>query len=446
MARLFGTDGVRGVANTELTCEIAYRLGQAAAEYLGKTIVVGKDTRISGDMLEASLNAGIMSRGGTVLSVGIIPTPAVALLVRELHADGGIVISASHNPPQYNGIKFFDAQGFKLSVETEDAIEAFVSQGGTPVSELPLGDEVGINILVEDAAERYINHVVESIERQGVSLEGLTIALDVGHGAAAMTSEQAFRRLGAQVITINDDFSGLDINVGCGSTELTSLHALMRETKADVGIAHDGDADRVMIIDSLGVEIDGDVIAAICALDLKKRNKLSKNKVVSTVMCNLGFLHAMNEAGIIVEQTQVGDRFVLEKMRDEGVSLGGEQSGHIIMLEHNSTGDGLLVACHFLAACKRNLSSINDAAKNIKRYPQVLVNVSGVDKQSVEVDEHVGAAIEAARRDLGDEGRILVRASGTEPVVRVMVEAASEAQARSVAEEVARVIESRLSI
>ncbi len=446
MTRLFGTDGVRGVANTELTCEMAYRLGQAAVEFLGKTIVVGKDTRLSGDMLEAALSAGIMSKGGAVLAVGIVPTPAVALLVRELYADGGIVISASHNPPEYNGIKFFDAEGFKLSTDQEDEIEAFVSDTCISSGTLPAGDAVGIIVPVEDGAEQYIDYVVNSVESDGIRFDGLTVALDVGHGAAALTSEQALRRLGAEVIAINDDFSGIDINVGCGSTELTPLLALMRETRADVGIAHDGDADRVMIVDARGVEIDGDIIAAICALDLKRRGKLAKNKVISTVMCNLGFLHAMRDAGIVVEQTQVGDRFVLERMREEGVVLGGEQSGHIIMLEHNSTGDGLLVACHFLAACKRILASIEEAAETVRRYPQALVNVRDVDKQGLDADGEVTVAIEEASRALGDEGRILVRASGTEPVIRVMVEAATQERAHAVAESIAHVIKQRLSL
>ncbi len=454
MARLFGTDGVRGVANTELTCEMAYRLGQAAASFLGKTIVVGKDTRLSGDMLESALVAGVTSAGGTALLAGVIPTPAVALLVRELSAAGGVVISASHNPPEYNGIKLFDAQGFKLPDAVEDEIEAFITAGGLEgaVSRaheagdadaaMPSGPELGVAVEVEEACEIYIEHAVRSILAQGIDFSGMTIALDTGHGASSLTSPAALRRLGAEVIVINDDYDGNDINVDCGSTHLGPLRELMQETGADVGIAHDGDADRVMLMTPTGEEIDGDVIEAVCALDMRERGALAGNTVVSTVMCNLGFVHAMRDAGIEVVQTKVGDRYVLEEMRANGFSIGGEQSGHMILLEHNSTGDGLMTAVQFLAAVKRTGKTVEEAVGVMTRFPQTLINVRVADKHAVGEDERVAEAVAEAERALGDDGRVLLRPSGTEPVVRVMVEALRQEDADAHAAAIAAVVES----
>lgn len=453
MTRLFGTDGVRGVANTELTCEMAYRLGQAAASFLGKTIVVGKDTRLSGDMLESALVAGVMSAGGTALLAGVIPTPAVALLVRELSAAGGVVISASHNPPEYNGIKLFDAAGFKLPDAVEDEIEAFIVAGGLEGAVarareagdegacMPSGSELGVAVEVEEACEIYIEHAVRSILAQGIDFTGMTIALDTGHGASSLTSPVALKRLGAEVIVINDDYDGNDINVKCGSTHLGPLRELMEESGADVGIAHDGDADRVMLMTSAGEEIDGDVIEAVCSLDMKERGVLAGDTVVSTVMCNLGFVHAMRDAGIEVVQTKVGDRYVLEEMRAHGFSIGGEQSGHMILLEHNSTGDGLMTAVQFLAAVKRSGKSVDEAVKVMTRFPQTLINVRVADKHAVGEDARVAEAVAKAERSLGDDGRVLLRPSGTEPVVRVMVEALRQEDADSHAAAIAAVVE-----
>lgn len=453
MARLFGTDGVRGVANTELTCELAYRLGQAAATFLGKSIVVGKDTRLSGDMLESAMVAGITSAGGTALLAGVIPTPAVALLVRELNAAGGAVISASHNPPEFNGIKLFDSQGFKLPDAVEDDIEAFIAQGGLEGqvarakesgdedAAMPSGPELGVAVEVEEACEIYIQHAVDSIRDQGITFEGLTIALDTGHGASSLTSPAALRRLGAEVIVINDDYDGNDINVECGSTHLKPLRELMEETGADVGIAHDGDADRVMLMTPEGDEIDGDIVEAVCALDMKERGVLAGNTAVSTVMCNLGFVHAMRDAGIDVVQTKVGDRYVLEEMRAHGYVIGGEQSGHMIMLEHNSTGDGLMTAVQFLAAVKRTGKSVSDAVKVMTRFPQTLINVKVADKHTVSEKPAVKEAVAAAEAALGENGRVLLRPSGTEPVVRVMVEALEAADAENHARAIAEVVE-----
>ena len=444
MPRLFGTDGVRGVANKELTCEMAFRLGQAAVAFLGSNIVVGKDTRQSGDMLESALMAGVMSMGGTAFAAGIIPTPGVALLVRELYCDGGIVISASHNPPEYNGIKFFDAQGFKLPCRLEDAIDEFVVSGKASEAELPVGGGVGVSIPVDNAAELYIEHAIASVAEQGVRFDGMKIALDVGHGASAVSSAEALVRLGADVHVINDEFDGTDINVACGSTNLGPLRKLVAETGADVGIAHDGDADRVMFVDAEGGEIDGDIVEAVCAIDLANRGLLPGNAVVSTVMCNLGFTHAMRDAGIGVIQTQVGDRFVLEAMREQGLAIGGEQSGHMIFLEHNSTGDGLVTALQFLAACQRAGGTVAEATRVMKRYPQVLINVRVGDKHALEDNQTISDAVEQAESELGENGRILVRPSGTEPVVRVMVEAADDDTARRFAERIAKVVEEEL--
>ena len=456
MARLFGTDGVRGVANVDLTCELAYRLGQASVAFMGKTIVLGKDTRKSGDMLEAAVVAGITSAGGDALLAGVIPTPAVALLTRELHADGGIVISASHNPPEYNGIKFFDAQGFKLPDAVEDEIEQFIAEGGLEgavervlkqgeEASMPAGALVGVAVEVEDACEMYIDHVVNSIQAQGIDFSGLHVALDTGHGASSLTSAEALRRLGAEVTVINDDFDGNDINVECGSTHLGPLSELMAESGADVGIAHDGDADRVMMLAVDGTEIDGDMMEAVLAVDLKNHGCLPGNVAVSTVMTNLGFVHAMREAGIEVLQTKVGDRYVLEAMREGGYVLGGEQSGHMILLEHNSTGDGLMTACQFLAAVRRSEKPVEEAIKVMTRFPQTLINVRVKDKHALDGNEAIWGAVRTAEEAMGDSGRVLVRTSGTEPLVRVMVEAETQDVADAHARTIADVVEAQLA-
>jgi phosphoglucosamine mutase len=448
MARLFGTDGVRGVANTELTCEIAYRLGQAAVKFMGKNIIIGKDTRLSGDMLEAAAAAGIMSAGGTALLAGIIPTPGVALLVRELHSDGGMVISASHNPPEYNGIKLFDAKGYKLPDAVEDEIEAFITAGGLEAGDasgnmLP-GDQVGVSIPVDQALDMYVEHAVSSVRAQGIDFKGLHIALDAGHGASSLTSARAFEALGAKVTVVNDDFDGTDINVKCGSTNLEPLHQLMQECGADVGVAHDGDADRVMLVAKDGTEIDGDVVEAVCALDMRDRGILANDTVVSTVMCNLGFVKAMEANGIKVIQTKVGDRYVLEEMRANGYNVGGEQSGHMILLDHNSTGDGLMTACQFLAAVVRSGKSVDEAAKVMTHFPQTLINVRVKDKHALEGNAQVAEAVAAAEKELAGDGRVLIRPSGTEPVVRVMVEASQADVAEGVAKRIAEVVEQAL--
>lgn len=442
--RLFGTDGVRGVANSELTPELAFRLGEAAGHFLGDKgrgrIVVGRDTRRSGDMLEAALVAGITSGGADALLAGIVPTPAIAFLVRELGADGGVVISASHNPPEYNGIKLFGREGFKLPDDLEDEIERFCTSDRDWVR--PTGAEVGCCVSLGDAVERYIAHAVSTVDGD---LSGLRIALDCGHGAAAVASAEAFTRLGAQIESINCDWSGMDINVGCGSTHLGPLVELVRSGGFDFGIAHDGDADRMLAVDETGGEIDGDQIMAICAVRLARSGHLKGDTVVGTVMSNLGFEVAMRDHGIHVVKTKVGDRYVLEQMQAMGAVLGGEQSGHIIFLEHNSTGDGLVTALQLAAAVKESEVPLSRLAAVMTRYPQVLVNVHVADKARLGTSAAITDAIHAAESELGETGRVLVRASGTEPLVRVMAEAADESQARAVVDRLVRVVESELA-
>ncbi len=448
MARLFGTDGVRGVANIELTPELAFRLGQAAARFLGPLLVVGEDTRASGAMLEAGVIAGATSSGATVMRAGIIPTPAVALLARQFAASGGIVISASHNPPEYNGIKFFDAQGYKLPMALEDEIEAFLHEpadGSDAIIRRPHGGAVGRVIEIPDACERYIDHAVAIVEEQGIRFDGIEVALDCAHGAASRTTAEALRRLGADLTVINGSWDGTDINVQCGSTHLGSIGRLVRVTRSQVGLAHDGDADRLLAIDENGDPIDGDVIEAICAVDLARQGKLPGRRVVSTVMCNLGFTRAMEREGIVVEQTAVGDRHVLERMRETGAVLGGEQSGHLIFLDHNSTGDGLITALQLLTAMRRADASLSELSRVMRRYPQVLVNVRVADRESYAGNESVARVVDSVSRRLGEEGRVLVRASGTEPLVRVMVEATSEYDAAVCANEIAQVVVEQLS-
>ena len=436
---MFGTDGVRGVANTDLTCPLAFRLGQAAVRFQGPRIIVGKDTRLSGDMLEAAVCAGITSMGGTALLAGVIPTPAIALLANQLECDGGVMISASHNPPEYNGIKLFDGKGFKLPDEVEDQIQAAI-ESGTMDEGRPAGDAVGTIEEVADAVERYVQHAVDSIKSQDVDFSGMKIALDCGHGASCVSSPEALRRLGADVHVLNESYNGVDINVQCGSTNLDPLKAFVAEIGADVGIAHDGDADRVMLVDSRGNEIDGDMMEAVLALDMKKRGRLPDDVAVSTVMCNLGFVNFMKSNGVEVKQTKVGDRYVLELMRDEGYAIGGEQSGHLIMLDYNSTGDGLMTAVQSLASMRRLGLTADQAAELYVHYPQELINVRVSDKEAALANDAVQAAKKAAEDAMGDTGRVLLRPSGTEPVVRVMVEAASDEDAKRHCREIADVV------
>lgn len=455
MTRYFGTDGVRGVANKELTTEVAFALGLAAVEMLGSPLVIGRDTRRSGTMLESALVAGITAAGGDALLAGIIPTPAVAYLTSSLAAAGGIVISASHNPPIYNGIKFFDARGFKLSAELEETFEQrlveLLDDEEKRTSTLVSADAIGTAQVIERAAERYIEHALQSISAVTPDLEGLTIVVDCGHGASSVSTPQAFARLKARVHTINNDVDGDAINVNCGSTKLDPLMQLVSEVNADIGIAHDGDADRIIAVDANAKEIDGDYIEIICAQALKEQGALPHNTVVSTVMANLGFTKAARELGIDVIQTAVGDSNVLAAMREGGFILGGEQSGHMIFLEHNTTGDGLITALQLLAIMKAKGKSLSELAQVMQKYPQVLINVriaEGVDREELKMlkeDSELKGAIEHSECELeaAGGGRVLIRPSGTEPLIRVMVEAATDADAQKHAVALADILERR---
>jgi len=468
MARLFGTDGIRGIAGKELTCEMAFALGEMAVDLLGPRLVVGRDTRLSGPALEGALASGIASRGGTALLAGIIPTPAIALLTREKHADGGVVISASHNPPDHNGIKFFNSEGYKLTHELEDVFEerlqCFVKEQANsslktsfaaPV--LSSSAEPDQNVVsaalslssgcihkLDDATECYIERAVDTVRRQGVDLSGLTVAVDTGFGASGITTPEALMRLGATVVATNTAFEGARINVGCGSTHLGPLKALVSETRADVGLAHDGDADRLLAVDANGNEIDGDIIEAILALDLRTSGKLTHDTVVSTVMCNQGFVKAMRDNGIRVIQTSVGDVNVLEAMREGGFVIGGEQSGHLILLEHNSTGDGLITALQLLSVIKRSGKSLAELSCVLTRFPQVLINVKVKDKDRLASSQAIAHAAEEAGARLGELGRVLLRPSGTELLIRVMVEAENEQVANDEASRLAFLVEQEL--
>jgi phosphoglucosamine mutase len=444
MTRLFGTDGVRGIANAELTPELAFNLGEAAGHFLGERgrgrIVVGRDTRRSGEMLEAALVAGICSGGADAVVCGVVPTPAVAFLTREYEADGGVVISASHNPAEYNGIKFFNRDGFKLPDEVEDEIEDFV--GAERDWERPTGAEVGAVERPSDAVERYISHAAGTV---GIDLSGMSIAVDCGHGASAVSTPEAFRRLGAEVVAINCDWDGMDINRGCGSTHLEQIVDVVRNGGFDLGVAHDGDADRLIAVDETGEPVDGDVVMAICAKHLKETGRLVNDTLVATVMSNMGLDVAMRELGVNVVKTRVGDRYVLDQMLNSGAVLGGEQSGHIIFLSHNSTGDGLVTALQLASIVRASGRPLSQLRTVMRHYPQVLVNVQVGDRTRLGTSQVVLDAVAEAERELDGNGRVLVRASGTEPLVRVMAEASDERTAQEVVDRLVEVVRRELA-
>ena len=437
--RLFGTDGVRGLANADLTPELALALSLSAAHVLRvghrPVAVVGRDPRASGEMLEAAVVAGLAGAGADVVRLGVLPTPAVAYLTTALGADLGVMLSASHNPMPDNGIKLFDARGWKLADEVEDEIEARMSEAWTR----PTGAGVGRVTDAPDAVERYVAHLVDSAPR----LDGLRVVVDCANGAASAAGPEALRRAGAEVVAIHAEPDGLNINDGCGSTHPGDLLAAVVESGADAGIAHDGDADRCLAVDAGGELVDGDHILAICALALRERGALAKDTVVATVMANLGFKLAMRERGIEVVETAVGDRYVLEALRDGGYSLGGEQSGHVVFPDAATTGDGILTALRLLGRVAETGRPLADLAGVMRRLPQILLNVPVADRSRT--SPAVDAAVEAAAAELGATGRILVRPSGTEPLVRVMVEAADERLAAGVARRVASVVERELS-
>lgn len=434
MARLFGTDGVRGVAGEELDRDLAVALGRAAVRKIGKRIFIGRDSRESGPMLEQALIDGICAEGGQPAVVGIVPTPAIALITREMGANCGIVISASHNPPEYNGIKFFDGEGYKLPDAVEDEMQTIVEEiRGEQV-------ETGQARPVPNAALYYANHAAAVLQERGVDLSGMKIAVDCAHGASCETTPATLRALGAEVFVINGDPDGSEINVGCGSTHLEPVKFLMESRGADIAIAHDGDADRMLALAPDGTVIDGDFLLAICAKDLKERGLLDNSLVVSTVMANLGFQLAMKREGIDVITTKVGDRYVLEAMREHGAVLGGEQSGHIIFGKRNTTGDGLVSALELLGVIAASGKTATELMSVMEKFPQALVNVRVTDRTLYDGNEAIAAAEAAAEAELGDEGRLLVRPSGTEPLIRVMVEAHTQQQADEIANRVADVV------
>ncbi|GCB46747.1 phosphoglucosamine mutase [Streptomyces sp. NL15-2K] len=451
MGRLFGTDGVRGVANADLTAEMALGLSVAAAHVLAEagtfeghrpTAVVGRDPRASGEFLEAAVVAGLASAGVDVLRVGVLPTPAVAYLTAELGADLGVMLSASHNAMPDNGIKFLARGGHKLDDELEERIEAVYEEHRTGAPwDRPTGAGVGRVRAYEEGFERYVTHLVGVLPNR---LDGLKIVLDEAHGAASLVSPEAFSRAGAEVVTIGAEPDGLNINDGCGSTHLGLLKAAVVEHGADFGVAHDGDADRCLAVDHTGEEVDGDQIMAVLALAMRERSALRAETVVATVMSNLGFKLAMEREGLKLVQTAVGDRYVLEEMKEHGYALGGEQSGHVIILDHATTGDGTLTGLLLAARVAESGRSLRELAGVMQRLPQVLINVPDVDRSRVGTSAELAAAVADAEAELGETGRVLLRPSGTEPLVRVMVEAADIDQARSVAGRLADAVKSAL--
>lgn len=448
MARLFGTDGVRGVAGRDLTVSFAIKLAQAAAIVLAEsarnegrrpTAVIGRDPRISGEYLAAAVASGLASSGVDVFDAGVIPTPATAFLTADINADFGVMISASHNPAPDNGIKFFAFGGHKLPDEVEDAIEAAMELPALS----PIGDQVGNVQRFADAEDRYLVHLLGALPN---SLQGLKVVVDCAHGAASAISPQVFKDSGATVVVIGNDPDGFNINAGYGSTNLSALQSAVLENEADLGFAHDGDADRCLAVDHTGAIVDGDQLMVILALAFKQRGELARNTLVATVMSNLGLRLAMAEAGITVIETKVGDRYVLEQIREGGYSLGGEQSGHIIFSRYATTGDGILTALLVAAEVKRSGKTLKELAAQMTCYPQVLVNVKNVDRSRVDSDQGLREIVVQATNELGDSGRVLLRASGTENLVRVMVEASDEGSAHSWADRIARVVEKNLAL
>ncbi|WP_199422710.1 phosphoglucosamine mutase [Actinotalea solisilvae] len=451
MGRLFGTDGVRGVANRDVTAELALDVSVAAAHVLGSTgafeghrprAVIGRDPRASGEFLSAAVAAGLASAGVDVLNVGVLPTPGVAHLTGELGVDLGVMLSASHNPMPDNGIKFFARGGQKLPDDVEDAIERRMREDW----ERPTGAAVGRISMDGVSGTRYVDHLVATLPGGEESLAGLRIAVDCANGAASEVGPAALRAAGADVVVINASPDGRNINEKCGSTHPEQLQAAVVAAGADLGVAFDGDADRCLAVDHEGRLVDGDQIMGILAVALKERGELAQDTLVITVMSNLGLQLAMTEAGITTVQTGVGDRYVLEEMRRGGYSLGGEQSGHLIMAAHATTGDGTLTALHLAARVAATGRTLADLASSVRRLPQVLVNVSGVDRTRAGSDEGVLAAVRSVEDELGRSGRVLLRPSGTEPVVRVMVEAAEQDHADRVAHRLADVVRERLAL
>ncbi len=448
MGRLFGTDGVRGIANEKLTCELAFKLGQAGAYVLtsevhNARILIGRDTRISGEMLESALVAGICSVGAEAVVAGVIPTSGVAYLTHNYDADAGIVISASHNAAEYNGIKFFNAEGKKLPDEIEERIENIILDGTEPI-ELKTGINVGRRVRALNAAAEYKEFLLSTTD---TSLRGLKIVLDCAHGASSNIAPRAFTELGAEVVPYYNTPDGTNINDYCGSTHPQKLTQLVAELGADMGLAFDGDADRLIAVDEHGIVVDGDQIMAICAIDLMQRGLLKNNTLVCTVMSNLGLDIAMQKAGIKTVKTRVGDRYVLEEMQRGGYTLGGEQSGHIIFLDHNSTGDGILTGIQLASIIMRSGKALSKLADTVTILPQVLLNARVKDefKDHIMEDEQVKEQIKALDKLFAGKGRVLIRPSGTEPLVRVMIEGQDKKEIERQAVDMVKLIESRLA-
>lgn len=448
MGRLFGTDGARGVANSELTCELAMKIGRAAAMVLTEScahkpkVLIGMDTRASSHMLAAAIGAGLCSVGADVLIIDVVPTPAVAFLVKEYDYDAGVMISASHNPCEYNGIKIFQGNGYKLPDELENEIEEIILDK-TKLPPVVLGGDVGKISFSSKAVDDYIFHLAMTADGD---FKGMKIALDCANGSASVTARALFTRLGAKCCIINETPNGTNINENCGSTHLEQLQKFVVENKCDIGFAFDGDADRLLVVDENGEVVDGDKIIAVCSKFMKENNKLKNNTAVVTVMSNMGFFKFCEKNGINCVKTKVGDRYVLEEMVKNGYVIGGEQSGHIIFLDHATTGDGQMSAIQVLNVLKSTGKKISELASEMQVYPQVLINVrvSNFGKARLDKDEEVQLAIREASEELGNTGRVLVRVSGTEPLVRVMLEGEDYNQIKSLAESIAKVIEERL--
>lgn len=448
MRKYFGTDGVRGVANTELTCDLAYKLGRAGGYVLAQgkdkvKVIVGRDTRVSGDMLEASLISGLMSVGCDVITVGIVPTPAVAYLTRKYEADCGVVISASHNPVEYNGIKFFNADGYKLDDSVELEIESYIDDIDR-VEHTPVGENVGRKIYMHDAQRDYVEYLKEIVD---VDFKGLKVVLDCANGAAYKVAPIIFDELGASVITINSNPNGNNINDKCGSTHPKKLKEAVLANKADLGLAYDGDADRLIAIDENGNIVDGDHIMVLSAIYLKNKKKLAKNTLVVTVMSNIGLTIAAKENGINLATTAVGDRYVLEEMKNSEYNLGGEQSGHMIFLDYNTTGDGVLSSLVLSKIVLEEGKSLSELASVMTKYPQVLVNarISNENKNRYMEYPEIKNEIERIAKLLDGCGRVLIRPSGTEPLVRVMLEGKEEGQIKELATNLANLIQGKLA-
>lgn len=451
MGRLFGTDGARGVANSELTCELAMNIGRAAAMVLldnddkptKPTILIGKDTRLSSDMLEGALTAGLCSVGANVVHLGTVPTPAVAYLVREYNANAGIMISASHNPHEFNGIKIFNSDGYKLPDALEDKIESIVLDGDEPYP-VPTGAALGCVRNDPGAADKYIDHIAGSIEGD---LKGLKVAVDCSNGSASATAKKLFTKLGADFTIINDTPNGININEKCGSTHMEALADYVKTHNMDCGVAFDGDADRCLAVDENGELVDGDFLIAICAKALKEQGKLSHDTVVGTVMTNMGFNKFCEENGMKFVSTSVGDRYVLENMLENDYNIGGEQSGHIIFLDYGTTGDGQLTAVQLLSILKKSGTALSKLASVMKRFPQVLINVkvASEKKDKYFTDKTIKAEVDKIKEQLKNRGRILVRPSGTEPLIRVMLEGEDYMEISELANAAADLIRDRLS-